>query len=128
MSDPGTPIDFGTLLDVCGDSSVDDYGVPIAAAARISARLMDQDVYYGAHLKAAALLDMLLRHPWLSERQARIAWAATEALLAVNGWRMRSDVPVKEYAGLLTRIVGPAVPIAEIAGTLKGWSEPIPER
>lgn len=41
---------------------------------------------------------------------------------------MRPEIPVKEYAGLLTRIIGPAVPITEIARALKGWSEPIPER
>lgn len=128
MSEPGIPIGFGAILDVCGSASVDDLGVPIAAAARVAARLMDQDVYHGPHLKAAVLLDTLLRHPWLSERQARTAWAAAAALLAVNGYRMRPEVPVKEYASLLTRIVGPAVPITEIAAHLRAWSESAPER
>jgi death-on-curing protein len=119
----GIPIDFPTILDVTADSGVDDFGVPWAAAARIAARLIDQDVYHGTFVKAAALLDLLLRHPWLEARQARACWAAAGALLAVNGYRLREDVKNGELAALTSRIAGPGVPLQELARVLRDWSE-----
>jgi death-on-curing protein len=125
--DPGHPIDFQTILEISsaapGAPRVDDFGVPIAAAARISAVLLDQDVYFGTTMKAAALLDMLLRHPWLEHHQARAAWTAAEALLAVNGLAIRRDVKASEIAGILRQVAGPGVALAKLARTLQGWTE-----
>jgi hypothetical protein len=122
---PGAPLDFQALLQVAeapGSPRVDDYGVPLMAAARIGAHLLGQHVYHGAHLKAAALLDVLLRHPWLEHHQARAALTAAAAQLEINGYRLRDDLKNSEIAGVLTRVVGPGVPLLELARTLRGWT------
>jgi hypothetical protein len=127
---PGIGLDFETILTVTADTTgsplINDFGVVWAGAARQSAHVFQQDVYYGPAAKGAALLDQLLRHPWLEHHQARAAWAAAEAVLGVNGLRIRANVPTKEIAGLLVRIAGPGVDLAELAVTLRTWSEPHP--
>ena len=131
MSVPaGSGITFEELLQVTADAPgrpvVIDYGIPVAAAARTSAHLLERDVYHGAHAKAAALLDQLLRHPWLEHHQASAAVTAAGALLAVNGWRLRPDVKQAELATLLTSVAGPGVAIAELARRLQSMTEPLP--
>jgi hypothetical protein len=127
---PGIGLDFETVLMVTADTTgsplINDFGVVWAGVARQAAHVFDQDVYFGPTAKAAALLDQLLRHPWLEHHQVRAAWAATEASLAVNGFRIRSDVPMKEIASLLGKIIGPGVDLAELAAVLRNWSEADP--
>jgi hypothetical protein len=127
--DAGHALDFQTLLEVSanapGAPHVQDFGVPFAASARIGLNLLDQDVYHGATMKTAALLDMLLRHPWLEHHQARAAWVSAEAQLAVNGLAIRRDVKSSEIGGLLHQIAGPGVALADVARTLQGWTERI---
>jgi hypothetical protein len=124
---PGIAISFEELLQATADAPgrpfVTDYGVPFAAAARTSARALDQDVYHGVHAKAAALLDTLLRHPWLEHHQASAALTAVSALLAFNNWRLREDVKQGELAALLTLVAGPGLSIAELARQLRDLSE-----
>ena len=119
----GAPLSFAAILDVTADHGVDDFGVPWAAAARVSARLIDQDVYHGVFVKAAALLDTLLRHPWLETQQARASWAAAAALLAVNGYQLRDEVKTGDLAQLTGQVAGPGVPLAQLAQVLREWSE-----
>jgi hypothetical protein len=111
-------------LGAPGSPRVDDYGVPYAAAARIAAHLLDQDVYHGAHMKAAALLDTLMRHPWLEHHQASASWTAARAALAVNSHNLREDVKPTDIATLLTRVAGPGVPLLALARTLREWTVP----
>lgn len=125
-SHPGHPIDFPTLLraaaEVPGSPRIDDYGVPFAATQRHGARMLDQDVYWGAHLKAAVVLDTLLRHPWLERGQASASWAAMAAVLDVNGYRVSSETKDAEITTLARAIAGPGVPLLEIARTLRNWT------
>ncbi|ADI11244.1 hypothetical protein SBI_08126 [Streptomyces bingchenggensis BCW-1] len=123
---PGFPIDFPTLLqataDIPGSPAIDDYGVPLAAIHRHGANMLNQDVYWGAHLKAAAVLDTLLRHPWLEHSQADAAWAATRAVLTINGLSVAQDVKGSEVLALMRDIAGPGVPLRHIARALRAWT------
>lgn len=128
MSVPaGVPITFEELLQVTANApdhpAITDYGVPFAAAARTSARALDRDIYHGVHAKAAALLDTLLRHPWLEHHQATAAWTALTAMLAFNGWHPRPDAKRAEVADLLARVAGPGVAIADLARELRALTE-----
>lgn len=129
MTDPGHAIDFQTILEISaaapGSPRVDDFGLPIATATRMAAVLLDQDVYYGATMKAAAALDLLLRHPWLEHHQARAAWTVTEVVLAVNGLEIRSDVATSHIASLLQAVVRFGFPITDLSATLRGWTQQI---
>ena len=126
----GHPLGFQDLLQAAqapGSPRVDDYGVPFMAAARIGATLLGQDVYHGARMKAAALLDTLLRHRWLEHHQARAAWAATVAQLEANGHMLRDDIKPGDIAAVLAQVAGPGVHLVELARTLQNWtSEPDP--
>lgn len=123
---PGLAIDFPTLLqataDIPGSPAIDDYGVPLAAIHRHGANMLNQDVYWGAHLKAAAVLDTLLRHPWLEHSQADAAWAATRAVLTINGLSVAQDVKGAEVLALMRDIAGPGVPLRHIARALRAWT------
>ncbi|WP_419993893.1 fic family toxin-antitoxin system, toxin component [Streptomyces boninensis] len=123
---PGFPIDFPSLLQaaaqVPGSPAIEDYGVPYAAAHRHAAHMLNQDVYWGAHLKAAAVLDTLLRHPWLEHSQADAAWAATRAVLSINELTLSVDVKASDIADLMRRVIGPGIPLVEVARTLKAWT------
>ncbi|MEU5615260.1 fic family toxin-antitoxin system, toxin component [Streptomyces sparsogenes] len=123
---PGHPIDFPTLLqataDIPGSPAIDDYGVPLAAVHRHGAHMLNQDVYWGAHLKAAAVLDTLLRHPWLEHSQADAAWAATRAVLTINGLTLARDVKGSEVLALMRDIAGPGIPLRDIARALRAWT------
>jgi death-on-curing protein len=125
---PGHPIDFQTILQACADAPgsprVSDFGVPLAAAARIAAHLLDQDVYHGAHVKAAVLLDTLMRHPWLEHHQASASWTVARTALTVNGYELREDVKPAEIAALLTRVAGAGIPLTDLARTLREWTAP----
>ena len=55
------------------DPAADDYGVPIAAAARHRGELLDTPVYDGAYARAAVLVHTLGRCRWLVPHQATFA-------------------------------------------------------
>lgn len=121
----GHPLAFQDLLQAAqapGSPRVDDYGVPFAAAARIGANLLGQDIYHGAHMKAAALLDTLMRHRWLEHHQARAGWAATVAQLETNGHLLRDEVKPGDIAAVLTQVASPGVHLVELARILRDWT------
>lgn len=130
MSNPtAVAIDFEAILDVVAEApgrpGVDDYGVPYAAAARAALSMLDADVYGSAFLKAAALLDTLLRHPWLERNQARVSWVATTALLDANGYQIRGDVEPEGIAAILAQVIGLGIPLTELSQMIQALCEPI---
>jgi death-on-curing protein len=67
------------------DVLVRDYGLLESALARPQASVFGTDAYPGLHAKAAALLHSLARNHALVDGNKRLAWAATEVFLLVNG-------------------------------------------
>ncbi len=61
------PLDLQFLLHAAelldGDPQVDDYGPLYAAVARVNAHAMDRDIYGSPYLRAAALLQTLVKLP-----------------------------------------------------------------
>ncbi|GGV36309.1 fic family toxin-antitoxin system, toxin component [Streptomyces spectabilis] len=86
--EPPHPLDVTFLLHAAelldGDPQVDDFGPLYAAIARVNARALEHDIYGSLFLKAAALLQTLVKLPCLEHSNETFAWHATEAYLALH--------------------------------------------
>jgi prophage maintenance system killer protein len=98
-----------------GDPQVDDLGPLIAAVARVDGRALQTDVYGSVHLKAAALLQTLVRLPCLEHSNDQFAWASSEAYLALHGITL--DYPPKDAVALV-RETASDLGVAQIAHRL----------
>jgi prophage maintenance system killer protein len=117
-------IDVSFLLHaaelVPGDPQVDDYGPLCAAVARVYARAMDRDIYGSHHLKAAALLQSLVRLPCLEHSNEAFAWHCAEAFLALLGHRV--DYTPKAAVALVRDAASGALGVAGTARRLRTWT------
>ncbi|MER7983298.1 fic family toxin-antitoxin system, toxin component [Streptomyces sp. NPDC095817] len=103
-----------------GDPEVDDYGPLYAAVARVNARAMDRDIYGSAYLRAAALLQTLVRLPCLEHSNEAFAWHSIEAYLALNEYRL--DYPPKEAVSLVRDAASGAMGVGLIGRQLRSWT------
>lgn len=117
------PLDVPFLLHAAelldGDPQVDDYGPLYAAVARANARAMQRDIYGSLYLKAAALLQTLLRLPALEHSNDAFAWHSCEAYLALNGHRLTYQP--KDAVALVRDAVATTIGVAQIARQLRTW-------
>ncbi|RRD48327.1 type II toxin-antitoxin system death-on-curing family toxin [Arachnia propionica] len=82
-----THLDLEDLLHLVTDLDVGpirDLGLLEAAARRPRTRLWGQEAYPTLHLKAAALLDSLVRNHPLVDGNKRLGWLATVVFLGLN--------------------------------------------
>ncbi|MGW2189821.1 fic family toxin-antitoxin system, toxin component [Streptomyces sp. NPDC001719] len=121
---PPLRIDVPFLLHAAGllpgDPQVDDYGPLFGAIARMYARAMDRDIYDSLHLKAGALLVSLVRMPCLEHSNDRFAWHATEAFLALNGYRL--DYQPKDAVIFVRDASTGVIGVAQVARQLHTWT------
>ncbi|MFI1722424.1 fic family toxin-antitoxin system, toxin component [Streptomyces sp. NPDC020489] len=121
---PSHPLDVAFLLHAAellpGDPQVDDYGPLYAAAARANARALKHDVYGSLHLRAAALLQTLVRLPCLEHSNEAFAWHATEAYLALNGHRL--DYAPKEAVALVRDAASGTTGVGLVGRQLRAWN------
>lgn len=126
MTEPGPlhPLDLTFLLHAAelldGDPQVDDYGPLHAAVARVNARAMERDIYASLHLKAAALLQTLVKLPCLEHSNEAFAWHSAEAFLVLNG--RRPEYPPKAAVALVRDAASGALGVAQIARQLRSWT------
>ncbi|MDQ1032651.1 prophage maintenance system killer protein [Streptomyces umbrinus] len=117
------PLDVPFLLHAAelldGDPQVDDYGPLYAAVARANARAMQRDIYGSLNLKAAALLQTLLRLPALEHSNDAFAWHSCEAYLALNGRRLTYQP--KDAVALVRDAAATTIGVAQIARQLRTW-------
>ncbi|MFF6815930.1 fic family toxin-antitoxin system, toxin component [Streptomyces sp. NPDC012403] len=123
---PSHPIDVPFLLHAAellpGDPQVDDLGPLYAAVARVDARALDREVYGSPFLRAAALLETLVRLPCLEHSNEAFAWHSCEAYLALNGHEL--DYPPKEAVALVRDAASRTLGVARIARRLRSWATP----
>ncbi|WFB88533.1 MULTISPECIES: fic family toxin-antitoxin system, toxin component [Streptomyces] len=121
---PLHPLDVTFLLHAAellpGDPQVDDLGPLYAAVARVDARALERDVYGSVYLKAASLLQTLVRLPCLEHSNEAFAWHSSEAYLALNGYLL--DYPPKEAVALVREAASGATGVGLIARQLRTWS------
>ena len=122
--EPLHPLDVAFLLHAAevlpGDPQVDDYGPLYAAVARVNARALERDIYGSLYLKAAALLQTLVRLPCLEHSNEAFAWHCAEAYLALNGSRL--DYPPKEAVSLVRDVASDAMGVGLIGRQLRAWN------
>jgi death-on-curing protein len=122
--DPLHPLDVTFLLHAAellpGDPQVDDYGPLYAAAARVNARALERDIYGSLYLRAAALLQTLVRLPCLEHSNDAFAWHCAEAYLVLNGCRL--DYPPKEAVALVRDVASGAMGVGLVGRQLRAWS------
>ncbi|MER8012441.1 fic family toxin-antitoxin system, toxin component [Streptomyces sp. NPDC094149] len=124
QQEPFHPVDVTFLLHAAellpGDPQVDDYGPLYAAVARVNARATERDVYGSLYLKAAALLQTLVRLPCLEHSNEAFAWHCAEAYLVLNGRRL--EYPPKEAVALVTGAASGALGVGLVGRQLRAWS------
>ncbi|MER5601440.1 fic family toxin-antitoxin system, toxin component [Streptomyces sp. NPDC002265] len=102
-----------------GDPAPEDYGVPVAAVAAHRAELLDQPVYDGPYVRAAALVHVLGRCRWLERSNMAVAAATGVMYLEASGLPVK---PAREDAVALRDLLRhPACTTAKIAALLRGW-------
>lgn len=124
QSEPLHPLEVPFLLHAAqllpGDPQVDDYGPLYAAVARVNARAMDRDVYGSVYLRAAALLQALVKLPCLEHSNEAFAWHSAEAYLALNGYRL--DYAPKEAVALVRDAASGVAGVALVGRQLRVWA------
>ncbi|WP_018682430.1 type II toxin-antitoxin system death-on-curing family toxin [Actinokineospora enzanensis] len=105
-----------------GDLVVRDLGLLDAAAYRPRATVLGVEAYGTLWLKAAALLDSIVRTRPLAEGNWRLGWVAAVTLCDLNGWWIDADT---EAALDVVREVGRgSVEVQAMAGHLAAWAVP----
>lgn len=111
--------DLLVLCDELGALQIRDVGLLESAAHRPSATVFGDDAYPGLHVKAAALLQSLVRNHSLIDGNKRLSWVATYVFYAINGLRLRA--PEDEAYDLVIDAATGAADIDRIAGFLESW-------
>ncbi|UVS81914.1 type II toxin-antitoxin system death-on-curing family toxin [Actinokineospora sp. UTMC 2448] len=120
-------LDAGDLLVLAaavtgGDLVVRDLGLLDAAAHRPRATVLGVEAYDSLWLKAAALLDSVVRTRPLAQGNWRLGWVAAVTMCDLNGYWVDADT---DAALDLVREVGRgAVEVRKVAEHLQAWALP----
>ncbi|SDD19618.1 type II toxin-antitoxin system death-on-curing family toxin [Actinokineospora iranica] len=105
-----------------GDLVVRDLGLLDSAAHRPRATVLGVEAYDTLWLKAAALLDSIVRTRPLAEGNWRLGWVAAVTMCDLNGWWIDADT---DDALDVVREVGKgAVEVPKMAAHLQAWALP----
>ncbi|UVS81782.1 type II toxin-antitoxin system death-on-curing family toxin [Actinokineospora sp. UTMC 2448] len=105
---------------VSEDLVVDDLGVIYTAVLRPQAVVMGMPAYDTLWLKAAALLEAIVRGKPLREGNWRLAWVAAVTFCDLNGHRL--DTPMDEALDLVREVAAGMVDIRTLAERLQDWA------
>lgn len=105
-----------------GDLVVRDIGLLDSAAHRPRATVLGVQAYETLWLKAAALLESIVRTRPLVEGNWRLAWVAAVTLCDINGWWIDAE---EDDALQMVREVGRGnVEVPVMADQLEAWALP----
>ncbi|GLZ39276.1 Fic family protein [Actinokineospora sp. NBRC 105648] len=105
-----------------GDLVVRDLGLLDSAAHRPRATVLGVEAYDSLWLKAAALLDSIVRTRPLAEGNWRLGWVAAVTMCDINGWWIDADT---DDALDIVRAVGRgSVEVPKMAEHLEAWALP----
>ncbi|MCT1617021.1 type II toxin-antitoxin system death-on-curing family toxin [Kocuria indica] len=96
---------------------VRDVGLLASALARPATTVFGEDAYAAIQLKAAALLESLIRNHALVDGNKRTAWTLMVVFLGLNGYR--HDFDTDTAFDLVLAVANDAIPLEESARTLK---------
>lgn len=122
------PRDYLTVADVLGMHTVlmQRYGGPVGVrdpGALEAALFRPQTGYYEDIVaEAAALIESLaINHPFVDGNK-RIAFAAADVFLRINGWRLQHD-PMQIYADMMQMLESGTFDIAHLDPWLRRFAK-----
>jgi death-on-curing protein len=104
-----------------GDLRVRDPGLLDAAAYRPRAVVLGAEAYPTLWLKAAALLDSIVRTRPLAEGNWRLGWLAVVTFCDLNGWWLDADDGAALDA--IRRVSRGEAEVVEVAHWLETWGK-----
>lgn len=107
---------------VGGDLVVRDLGLLDSAAYRPRATVLGVEAYDTLWLKAAALLDSVVRTRPLAEGNWRLGWVAAVTMCDLNGWWI--DAEEDDALELVGKVGKGAVEVPQLAQHLEAWALP----
>ena len=107
---------------VGGDLVVRDLGLLDSAAYRPRATVLGVEAYDTLWLKAAALLDSVVRTRPLAEGNWRLGWVAAVTMCDLNGWWIDADED--DALELVGKVGKGAVEVPRLAQHLEAWALP----
>jgi len=104
-----------------GDLVMRDAGLLDAAAYRPQATMLGAEAYPTLWLKAAALLDSIVRTRPLAEGNWRLGWLAVVTFCDLNGWWIDADDDTA--IDVIRQISRGEVEVPEVAHWLETWAK-----
>ena len=111
--------DLLTLVDDLRVGPVRDLGLLESAAHRPTTTLWGADAYDGLDLKAAALLESIVRNHTLLDGNKRLGWLAIVVFFGLNGVDL--DAPDDAAYELVIAVSTGQMPLEEAAEALAAW-------
>jgi death-on-curing protein len=105
-----------------GDLVVRDLGLLDSAAHRPQASVLGVEAYDTLWLKAAALMESIIRNRPLAEGNWRLGWVAAVTFCDINGWWVDADEDVA--LDLVREVDRGAIEVPALAGHLEEWGIP----
>ncbi len=102
-----------------GDLVVRDLGLLDSAAHRPQATVLGVEAYETLWLKAAALMESIIRNRPLAEGNWRLGWVAAVTLCDINGWWV--DAEEDAALDLVREVDRGAIEVPAIAAQLESW-------
>lgn len=111
--------DLLTLVDDLRVGPVRDLGLLESAAHRPTTTLWGAEAYDGLDLKAAALLESIVRNHTLLDGNKRLGWLAIVVFFGLNGVDL--DAPDDAAYELVIAVSTGQMPLEEAAEVLAAW-------
>jgi death-on-curing protein len=105
-----------------GDLVVRDLGLLDSAAHRPQATVLGVEAYETLWLKAAALMESIIRNRPLAEGNWRLGWVAAVTLCDINGWWVDADEDAA--LDLVREVDRGAIEVPVMAAQLESWGVP----
>jgi death-on-curing protein len=105
-----------------GDLVVRDLGLLDSAAHRPQATVLGVEAYDTLWLKAAALMESIIRNRPLAEGNWRLGWVAAVTLCDINGWWVDADEDAA--LDLVREVDRGAIEVPALAAHLESWGVP----
>jgi death on curing protein len=113
--------DLLLIAETIGAAAVRDVGLLDAAAHRPRATAFGQDAYPTVHLKAAALLDAVVRNHALVDGNKRLGWSSVVVFYDLNGFDL--DPPgVDEAVELVVSVAAGHLDLEKLSEQLAAWA------
>lgn len=111
--------DLLVLVDDLQVGPVRDLGLLESAAHRPTTTLWGAEAYDGMDLKAAALLESIVRNHTLLDGNKRLGWLAVVVFFGLNGIDL--DAPDDDAYDLVIAVATGQIPIEDAAKALASW-------